>query len=149
MIVRLSKSPEDTRDTAAWLIEKIDARGLMALSGPLGAGKTEFARGVAHALGIRKPVTSPTFTLHKTYPYTWEGQRRIFNHLDLYRVQSVKEVRAIGFKELIADPEHLILVEWPEKIRGLLPYFTINIRLSYDKNPKERKIKISSRRSIR
>ena len=114
-----SPGPETTREFAAALASVVDdTRLVVALIGPLGAGKTVFAKGVAAGLGIDPDaVTSPTFAIASEYRS--EGTRRLA-HVDLYRVASIAELDAAGFLDLL-DPGTLVLVEWGDRLPGALP----------------------------
>lgn len=96
------------------------AARVVALSGDLGAGKTAFAQGVAKALGVREVVTSPTFVIEKVYDLEAQGFGRLI-HIDAYRLDGAEELRKLGWDTIVADPENLILIEWPERVPGLLP----------------------------
>jgi len=89
---------------------------VLYLAGDLGSGKTTFARGFAHAAGVRSPVRSPTYTLLELYPAS--GATLV--HLDLYRLRSPAELDSLGLSEW-ALPEHVWLIEWPEHGAGRLP----------------------------
>lgn len=114
--------------------------GLITLQGPLGAGKTTFVQAFAKALGIKQHLTSPTFILARQYniPKT----DITLHHLDLYRLDSSIDLRALDLEELLSDPTNLILIEWPEKILNLnqLPHLEITISLQ---NPTSRQIETS------
>jgi tRNA threonylcarbamoyladenosine biosynthesis protein TsaE len=90
---------------------------IVALHGNLGAGKTVFARGVARGLGITEPVTSPTFTVVQEY----EGPDLRLYHIDLYRLQDEDDAIAFGIEDFLNDPEAVTLLEWAERIAGILP----------------------------
>jgi tRNA threonylcarbamoyladenosine biosynthesis protein TsaE len=90
---------------------------VLALSGPLGAGKSVLARAVARGAGVTGPVPSPTFNLVFRYPTPTGGD---VVHLDLYRLAGPDELWELGFEELGASDERLLL-EWPERARGHLP----------------------------
>ena len=90
---------------------------LLALRGDLGAGKTTLARAVARGAGIEGPIPSPTYNLLFRYP-TPRGL--VIVHLDLYRLEHADEVWDLGWGELPA-PDELVLVEWPERAEALLP----------------------------
>ena len=90
---------------------------IVALHGNLGAGKTVFARGVARGLGIDEPVTSPTFTVVQEY----QGPKLRLYHIDLYRLQDEHDALAFGIEDFLNDPEAVTLLEWAERIAGLLP----------------------------
>jgi tRNA threonylcarbamoyladenosine biosynthesis protein TsaE len=89
---------------------------VLALYGDLGAGKTVFARGVAHGLGIREAVTSPTFTVVQEYRHN----RGVLYHLDMYRIQGAEDALAFGIEDFLFAPEAVTVVEWPERILDLL-----------------------------
>lgn len=101
---------------------------VVALSGELGAGKTQFAKAIAASLGITANVTSPTFLIMKSYPVTQGPFRRLY-HLDCYRVGEAAEVRALGWDAIVADAQNLIVVEWAERIAELLPPSALRLRL--------------------
>jgi len=107
---------------------------IFGLVGNLGAGKTTFIQAFAKGLGIKAKITSPTFVLMKNYKNLY--------HLDCYRIKNSKDVLDLDFKEIISIPKNIIMIEWAEKIRKILPRNTIWIRFEIlGKN--ERKIKIS------
>jgi tRNA threonylcarbamoyladenosine biosynthesis protein TsaE len=112
---------------------------VVTLSGVLGAGKTTFVQGMARALGVEETVTSPTFVLEKIYQI--EGKK--FTHLvhiDAYRLKGAHELEMLGWKELLADPGNLILLEWPERVAEAIPQDAI--RITFDIHGDERIITI-------
>lgn len=96
---------------------------VLALMGDLGAGKTAFVKAVAKELGITEHITSPTFVIMKTYdlPPTTNHGFKTLTHIDAYRLESAHELEVLGWKELLADPDALIAIEWPEKVPGAMP----------------------------
>lgn len=110
-----SRSPEETRILGAALAPAMVPGDVVSLSGDLGAGKTVFVQGLARALGVETPVTSPTFTLVHEY----RGRYPI-RHLDVYRLDSFQEVIDLGFEELF-DPEAVLVIEWGDAVSPLLP----------------------------
>ena len=90
----------------------------MTLSGPLGAGKTTLAQGIARGLGIESPVTSPTYVLLNEYP----GSPPLL-HLDVYRLEGGDEIslRDAGIDEALARTDAIKLIEWPKMIQLWLP----------------------------
>jgi tRNA threonylcarbamoyladenosine biosynthesis protein TsaE len=111
------------RDIIASLAQQAGAT-VIALSGDLGAGKTQFAKGVASALGIERTVTSPTFLIMRSYETRRGAWKRLF-HLDCYRVDDPAELRALGWDEIITNPDNIVVVEWAERISAILPQGTV------------------------
>jgi tRNA threonylcarbamoyladenosine biosynthesis protein TsaE len=89
---------------------------IFALSGVLGAGKTQLVKGLALGLGFSGDVTSPTFTIIHEY----RGGRLPLYHLDLYRIRSEKEAVDLGIEEYLPG-DGVTLIEWPDRIPSLLP----------------------------
>ena len=100
----------------------------LALSGPLGAGKTTFAQGFAAGFGVpgSQRVTSPTFAIWQTY-----AGRSTLHHLDLYRLEGQDEADAAGLDEAFS-PDAVSLVEWSERCPALLPAEHVRVTLAYD-----------------
>lgn len=120
--MRLSfPGPEATRDAARRLGESLEGAAdralVVALTGPLGAGKTAFVQGLAEGLGIDPSlVASPTFVIASEY----EGAGLRLAHVDLYRVESVAELEAAGFLDLL-EPDTVVAVEWADRFPEALP----------------------------
>ncbi len=127
----ISKSPQETQEIARRILSNLKKGGVIALYGELGSGKTTFAQGIARALGITQRVVSPTFLIRKQYSIPTKNNIRKLYHLDLYRLQSAKEVDAIGIREIMNEQDALVLIEWPEKIIESLPTSTIHIIFEY------------------
>ena len=124
MTVRLhTASSEATKALAAVVAEHVRPGDLLLLVGDLGAGKTTFAQGFARALGVEEPVTSPTFTLARTYP----GRLRM-HHVDVYRLERMAEVGDLALSELI-DSNSVTLIEWGDAILAALPQTYLEVRL--------------------
>lgn len=99
---------------------------LVTLQGDLGTGKTTLVRGVLRARGIEGPVKSPTYTLVEHYPVS----SLYFYHFDFYRFMSADEWDDAGFSEYFRD-DSVCLVEWPERVAGLLRAPDLALSLSY------------------
>ncbi|OHA62540.1 MAG: tRNA (adenosine(37)-N6)-threonylcarbamoyltransferase complex ATPase subunit type 1 TsaE [Candidatus Wildermuthbacteria bacterium RIFCSPHIGHO2_12_FULL_45_9] len=128
----ISHSIEETRDFARqrareWLGLPIGKRAIVvALKGNLGSGKTLFVQSVADALGIREKILSPTFVIHKSYMFSdLEHCARTLHHIDCYRLEQEEDIPGFAWKEILADPRAIILIEWPERIKDVLPKDTI------------------------
>jgi tRNA threonylcarbamoyladenosine biosynthesis protein TsaE len=99
------------------LAERLGRGDCLALTGPLGAGKTALVRGIAAGLGVRdgRMVSSPTYVLVQEYP----GRVPIY-HIDLYRmVRPAEELADLGLNEMLADG--VVLIEWADRAAGALP----------------------------
>ncbi|MBI3573681.1 tRNA (adenosine(37)-N6)-threonylcarbamoyltransferase complex ATPase subunit type 1 TsaE [Candidatus Kaiserbacteria bacterium] len=115
MEVSLEDLPDFAKDFIARLPKTPRERAyVVGLRGELGAGKTTFVQELAQVLGVTNPVTSPTFVIVQTYPITHPSFSRLI-HVDAYRL-TPEGKDTIGWKEYAADPENLILAEWPERL---------------------------------
>jgi tRNA threonylcarbamoyladenosine biosynthesis protein TsaE len=93
---------------------------LVGLHGELGSGKTTFVQLVGKKLGVKESITSPTFVIMKSYSLTAK-RYTLLVHIDAYRLDSGKDLLALGWQEIMADPKNLILLEWPERVSDILP----------------------------
>jgi tRNA threonylcarbamoyladenosine biosynthesis protein TsaE len=99
----------------------------LALHGDLGAGKTQFVRGLVAALGASpRAVSSPTYVLLNIY----EGGRLTVYHLDAYRVTGAEDFEGIGFSELL-EQGGVVVVEWADRVTELLPPGTVHVRIEH------------------
>jgi tRNA threonylcarbamoyladenosine biosynthesis protein TsaE len=124
----LARSESDTEALGARLAGTRPPRDELAvlfLEGELGAGKTTLARGLLRALGVAGPVRSPTYTLVELYPL--EGLTAV--HADLYRLRAPQQLEDLGLREW-AGPNHLWLIEWPERGTGHLPAPDLRVALT-------------------
>ena len=110
-------SPEATQDVAATLAARLPGGSVVHLSGDLGTGKTQFAKGLARGLGLDPDdVLSPTFTLvHPHAPATGRADALGFVHVDLYRISNPADVEELGLSELPGS-DAIAAVEWPERL---------------------------------
>ena len=127
----LTKNEKETKKLARILANEIlkqkkaypeQNRGavVIGLEGNLGAGKTTFIQAFAKGMGIKRRLTSPTFVLMKKYNNLY--------HLDCYRIKDSQDVLVLDFKEIISEPKNIILIEWAEKIKRILPKTKIWIK---------------------
>lgn len=122
--------PEELEQVAEALIVFAAGRKKMIFQGEIGAGKTTFIQAICKTLGVKTPVTSPSYSLVNEYPFfDAESQRNLpLYHLDLYRLKNLQEALDIGIEEYLYSPYHCF-VEWPDLIRQLLPENTVEISL--------------------
>lgn len=163
----ISKSKEDTQKLAGEILNNLNGLNIILLQGELGAGKTTFAQGFLKAVGAKGPFTSPTFVVIKRYALSSKLknqksklQLKIKNlnknsnystrcslptthyvyHIDAYRVNA-KDMLELGWEEIIKNKNNLVLVEWPERIKDILP--EKHIKLDFEmKDGDKREIKI-------
>jgi tRNA threonylcarbamoyladenosine biosynthesis protein TsaE len=109
----ITRSAEETFELAYRIGEAINEPAVFLLQGDLGVGKTVFAKGVGAGLDIDPAeVNSPTFTIVNRH----EGRMRLY-HLDLYRIAGgANEVYDLGLDETLAEPEAVVVIEWPERL---------------------------------
>jgi tRNA threonylcarbamoyladenosine biosynthesis protein TsaE len=107
--------------------EKIPAGSVVCLDGDLGVGKTVFAKGVAKGLGVKEPVSSPTFTIVQEYR---EGRIPLF-HFDVYRIEDPEEMYEIGYEEYFYG-DGVCLIEWADQIRELIPETATHVLIEKD-----------------
>ena len=120
----ISRSLEDTARISAEIATQLRAGDIILYEGDMGAGKTTFTKGLAAALGITDPVTSPTFALVNEYT---EGRLPLF-HFDLYRLASSDELFEIGWEDYLRRGG-VCAVEWSENAAGALERDTVRVDL--------------------
>lgn len=185
----LSQSPEETKAIAAKILPGLTTN-VIALHGPLGAGKTTFTQGIAQSLGVTQRVISPTFILLRQYPVahpllqlhqseypalpragmsrrsrqlggtrdagvtqplggaelpgsedtrkprasmSGEASYNSIYHLDLYRVEGATDLKSVELEEIIADPKNLVVIEWAEKAKAVLPRKRLDVSFTIGK----------------
>lgn len=136
----LTQSAAQTSQLAEKLAAKLKVGAVLALWGELGSGKTQFVKGLARAFGVKTFVISPTFILSRAYPYKKHGRKFILHHFDLYRLGKTRDILNLGVPEILSGQNSTVVVEWPQKIKGLLPKKTNSIFFRHGKKANERKI---------
>jgi len=130
----VTQNSRETQKLAEAWSKKIQSGRILALTGELGAGKTTFAQGLLEALGAEGPYTSPTFLIMKKY------RENIF-HFDAYRVEK-NDIMNLGWEEIVSNPKNIVIVEWADRISGIIPQDALWINFEWlDEN--KRKITVS------
>ena len=133
------ESIEETQKVAKNLAKKTLPGSVIALIGELGAGKTTFTKGFAREMGVKDPVTSPTFKLVSEY----KGKKYVLNHVDAYRMDGPMDFLNIGGEEYLTSKNSITIIEWGDLLVDLLSEETITVHFKRIKIPKEsRKIEI-------
>ena len=131
----ITDSPQETQKVALKLLTQIpQSINLICLYGELGSGKTTFIQGVAAALGVKQKVLSPTFILMREYDREIKNQSRRGGtkikkliHVDCYRIESERDLKGVDLQEYWQDKENLVMIEWAERIKAILPKERIDI----------------------
>lgn len=144
-----TKSEAKTRAVAARFGKTLKGGEIVALIGDLGAGKTQWVKGMAKGLGIQETITSPTFVLMKCFAIKQRGiknqESRIRNlcHVDAYRLKNASELAAIGIKDYLGEKETITVIEWAERVEELLAgKKVIRVEFKFGEKEEERIIKI-------
>ena len=120
-----SNSPDITMSIGFEFSQEIKAGDIIAIEGEIGAGKTTFIKGILKGLGYKGNVNSPTYTLINEY----QANSKII-HIDCYREKNINRWIDIGFIDYLND-NNIIIIEWPEYIRKILPSDTIDIYIKH------------------
>lgn len=162
----ITESSKQTKKLGEILAKELKNGGIIALSGDLGAGKTTFTQGFLKGLKVKGPYTSPTFLVIKNYKkeisslkpqtsnlaYRQAGKFQSINrrtnleikniyHIDTYRVNA-KDILNLGWKEIIANPKNIVIIEWADRIKRIIPKSALWIKFEWvDEN--KRKIGIN------
>lgn len=129
---------------------------IVAFVGDLGSGKTTFTQGFVKGFGIKEKITSPTFVLMHRHNIKSKNEKgkskkkeiKFLNyknlyHFDCYRLGKPEEILTLGFKDIVANPQNIVLIEWADKLKKLLPKNALKIKFEWvDKN--RRKLVVSS-----
>jgi L-threonylcarbamoyladenylate synthase len=150
--------PEQTQNLAENLIEQnfnLVKNGyclVFALQGKLGAGKTQFCKGIGNALNIRRRIKSPTYTLVREHQYKKDDCKGVFFHIDTWRMENPEEIKALGMKKMFKS-NNIIAIEWVEKAKQLLEDISQRvdtkikifwIEINYTEKKQQRNFKVAS-----
>lgn len=130
----VSSSVKETLDSGRRLAKKLKKGDIVCLFGEFGSGKTVFTKGIAWGLGIKMhDIISPSFVLIREY---FSGRVPLF-HFDLYRLKNKAEIQALGYEEYFYAGG-VTVIEWAQKLNGLLPEKFLAVRIEILKNKKRR-----------
>ena len=136
-----TETPDQTIRLGLEIGKKLQPGSVVALHGPLGAGKTTLVKGIARSLNIEEALTSPSFTLIAEYEGSREGNPVTLYHIDLYRISHPQEIEDLGMEEIL-NGEGICVIEWAEKASEFLPESTIRVEIVIeDKGRRQIKIR--------
>lgn len=135
----LTSNAQQTMALGKRLAKTLHGGDVLGLVGDLGSGKTTFIKGLAHALGVKLTITSPTFVLFKVYPIPHQKLHQ-FVHVDCYRVPGI-ELTKVGLGDYLDDPNTIVAVEWADKYKTKF-HPTITIEFQNGETSNQRIIKI-------
>ncbi len=124
---------EETRALAAELAGALGRDATVALHGDLGVGKTTFVQGLARGLGVKEPVTSPTFAIYNVH----RGSRGTLVHLDAYRLEEARQIDDLLLDEFLVSP-WVLAVEWPERVADWVPADAWHVTLGIEPDGRHR-----------
>jgi tRNA threonylcarbamoyladenosine biosynthesis protein TsaE len=135
----IARTPIEMEEIGLELAESLEDGSLVSLVGPLGSGKTTLTKGIAKGLLIMETVVSPSYLLARTY-----HGRTDLHHIDAYRISSLEELAEVGLDDYLPPETGISVVEWPERIDGLVEISDCVVRLEMleDEN---RRVEISLR----
>ena len=132
--VFITNNSEETKKLGRDFAKELKRGVAVCLYGDLGSGKTTFAQGLALGLGIKQRIISPTFIIVRNYRIkNHESRIMNFYHIDLYRIESERDIEGLGIEEILEDSSNIVVIEWAEKLNKLLPKKRIDVRFFYKK----------------
>ena len=132
----ITENSEDTKKLGKELAKKLKGGEIICLKGNLGSGKTTFSQGILEELGAEKPYTSPTFLIMKAYQLNKKKIKNVY-HIDTYRVGS-EDILDLGWEEITENKVNVIIVEWPERIKEIIPEGFLDIKFEWINKDKRR-----------
>lgn len=138
----ISRNITQTNKYAKKIAKKLKGGEVIGLIGDLGSGKTVFTQALGKALGVKENITSPTFVILKEYPIIQSSSHPIVRsliHIDAYRIKTLADIESIGIKDYFNRKDVVVIIEWADKIKKILPKNIIYINFKFI-NEKTRKI---------
>ena len=151
MMKSITYSEKQTFNLGKKFAEKLQGGEVIGLTGDLGAGKTVFIKGLAKGLKIEQIINSPTFVLMKLYKINSKFknqnaklQCKIQNlvHVDAYRLNSSQELINVGIEDYLEKKNAIVVIEWGEKVKDILPKDKISVKIKFGGKKNERVIRI-------
>jgi tRNA threonylcarbamoyladenosine biosynthesis protein TsaE len=135
----ITQSAKETQSLGNLLAKELRGGEVLCLEGDLGSGKTTFTQGLLQGLKIKGPYTSPTFVIMKHYSLKKPkkkgyGPKAVY-HIDAYRI-GPDDLINLGWKELIADKENIVIVEWSNRVRKILPKNRLQLQFKWQEKNK-------------
>lgn len=124
-----TNTEKETIQFAQKIAKELQGGEIIGLIGDLGAGKTVFSKGLAKGLGIKDMITSPTYVVMKVYDVPKHQNIKKLCHIDAYRLISAHDIEAIGALEYMERNDTVTVIEWPDKIKKILPRKTRFIKI--------------------
>jgi tRNA threonylcarbamoyladenosine biosynthesis protein TsaE len=138
------KYQQETIEYARKFASKLRGGEVIGLIGELGSGKTTFVKGLAEGLKVEETITSPTFVMLKTYPAKIDTKNIDFVHIDAYRTENIDDIKSAGIEDFLGRDDIVMVVEWAEKIREILPKNTLDIYFKHHNKENYREITIKN-----
>ena len=136
-----TKAAQETFDLGRSFSRQLRLGDVVALYGELGAGKTEFVKGICSGLGVQHHIASPSFIIINEYPLQLQGERATVNHIDLYRVLTTPDLLGLGLEEYFSG-QGICLVEWADRAKSFLPPHRYDVRFQLGEDESTRTISI-------
>ncbi len=127
----ISKNLNDTNKAAAYIVDHIHGGDILLLDGDLGSGKTTLTKSIAKILGVEEEITSPTYVIMKNYTFPMNRGISEIAHVDAYRLNGIADAESIGLAEYFKKDDILVIIEWPNNIKNLLPTGYKKVSLKY------------------
>lgn len=130
-VIREESWDDFVKDTILPLCKKDNGPIVFALVGELGSGKTTFSKNFLHALGIKQHIQSPTFSIMNSYDVDFENYKKVI-HMDVYRIDDINELKVLHIDEIFSNNKNIIVIEWADKIKKIIPQNAIWIYFEHD-----------------
>ncbi|OQB43737.1 MAG: tRNA threonylcarbamoyladenosine biosynthesis protein TsaE [Parcubacteria group bacterium ADurb.Bin159] len=134
----ITNSSQQTKKLGAQFAKNLKGGEIIGLIGTLGSGKTTFTQGMALGLNIKEKITSPSFILMQIYSIKKNKKIKYFVHIDGWRLKSAKELKMIGIDDYLRKKDAIIIIEWADKVKKILPKNSIIVRFKLGRKENQR-----------